>query len=104
MLQYNGYHLASISGASGSKSAKEPHTLTEFLLLFSVFLLDYWDSILEQTICNNIYNKQVLVSSLIGWLFNHLLLKDFGPYGIIFMAVCCYNRCHGNAVNGCWVL
>jgi hypothetical protein len=25
-----------------------------------------------------------------------ILLRDFGPYGIICMNVCCYNRCHGN--------
>jgi hypothetical protein len=28
-----------------------------------------------------------------------LLLRDFGPYGKIFMNVC-YIRCHGNAVKG----
>jgi hypothetical protein len=30
----------------------------------------------------------VLVGSLVGWLVgDHLLLRDFGPYGIIFMTV-----------------
>jgi hypothetical protein len=29
-----------------------------------------------------------------------MLLKDFGPYGKIFANVCCYNRCRGNAVKG----
>jgi hypothetical protein len=33
-----------------------------------------------------------------------MLLMDFGPYEIIFINVCCYNRCHGNAVNGFWAL
>jgi hypothetical protein len=32
-----------------------------------------------------------------------MLLRDFGSYGIIFMNVCCYNRCYGNAVKGFWV-
>jgi hypothetical protein len=30
----------------------------------------------------------------------YLLLRNFGHYGKIFMNVCCYNRCHGNAVKG----
>jgi hypothetical protein len=29
---------------------------------------------------------------------------DFGAHGIIFMNVCCYNRCHGNVVKGFWIL
>jgi hypothetical protein len=29
-----------------------------------------------------------------------MLLRVFGPYKTIFMAVCCYNRYYGNAVNG----
>jgi hypothetical protein len=33
-----------------------------------------------------------------------MLLRDFGPYGIIFMNACCYNRCHDNAVKGFWAL
>jgi hypothetical protein len=38
---------------------------------------------------------------LVGWLVSdHLLLKDFGPYEMIFVNVCCYNRCHENAVKG----
>jgi hypothetical protein len=34
------------------------------------------------------------------------LLRDFGPYGIIFvnMCVCYYNRHHGNAVKGFWAI
>jgi hypothetical protein len=28
---------------------------------------------------------------------DHLLLRDFGPYGVIF--VCCYNHCHDNVVR-----
>jgi hypothetical protein len=43
------------------------------------------------------YNKQC-------WLLgDHLLLRDFRPYGIIFTNVC-YNRCHDNAVKGFWAL
>jgi hypothetical protein len=30
------------------------------------------------------------------WIGDHLLLRDFGLYGIIGY----YNRCHGNAVKG----
>jgi hypothetical protein len=49
---------------------------------------------------------------LVVWLVdNHLLLlRDFGPHVIIYMAIICcfgilgfmgyYNRCHGNAVKG----
>jgi hypothetical protein len=33
-----------------------------------------------------------------------MLLRDLGPHGIIFFSVCCYNRCHGNAVKGCWTV
>jgi hypothetical protein len=34
-----------------------------------------------------------------------ILLRDFGPYGVIFMmCVCCYNRYHDNAVKGFWAL
>jgi hypothetical protein len=33
-----------------------------------------------------------------------MLLRDFGPYGIMFMNMCCYNRCHGNAINEFWAL
>jgi hypothetical protein len=33
-----------------------------------------------------------------------MLLRDFGPYGIIFFSVCCYNCCHGNAVKRCWTV
>jgi hypothetical protein len=33
-----------------------------------------------------------------------MLLRDFGPNGIIFMNVFCYNLCHGNAVRGFWAL
>lgn len=35
---------------------------------------------------------------------DRLLSRDFEPYGIIFMNVCCYNRCHSKAVMGFWVL
>jgi hypothetical protein len=45
------------------------------------------------------YNKQVLVAWLVG---DNLLLRNFGPYGII--CVCCYNPCHGNAVKDFGVL
>jgi hypothetical protein len=31
---------------------------------------------------------------------DHLLLRKFGPYGIIFMNICCCIRCHGNVVQG----
>jgi hypothetical protein len=43
-----------------------------------------------------LYNKQVLVGE-------HLLIRDFRPYVIIFLnvCVCVENRCHGNAV---WAL
>jgi hypothetical protein len=42
---------------------------------------------------------------LVGWLIgDHLLLRDFGPYGIIFEYACPYNRCHGNSVEGFWTL
>jgi uncharacterized YccA/Bax inhibitor family protein len=34
-----------------------------------------------------LYNKQVLVAWLVG---DHLLLKDFGHYGIIFRTTCVY--------------
>jgi hypothetical protein len=35
-----------------------------------------------------LYNEQLLVSSLVGWLLGyHLLLMDFGPYDITFMNV-----------------
>jgi hypothetical protein len=53
----------------------------------------------------NITNQHVSVYImrkcwLVAWLVgNHLLFRDFGPYGIIFMNVCCYNRGHGNAVK-----
>jgi hypothetical protein len=30
-----------------------------------------------------------------------MLLRDFGPY-VIFLNVCCYNRCH--VVKGFWAL
>jgi hypothetical protein len=33
-----------------------------------------------------------------------LLLRDFGPYGILRIYVCHYNRCHGNVVKGIWAL
>jgi hypothetical protein len=33
-----------------------------------------------------------------------MLLRDSGPYGIIFYEYVCYNRCHGNAVKGFWAL
>jgi hypothetical protein len=33
-----------------------------------------------------------------------MLKSDFGPYGLILMNVCSYNRCHGNAVTGFWAL
>lgn len=40
----------------------------------------------QRIIC--LYNEQLLVSSLVGWLLGyHLLLLDFGPYGITFMNV-----------------
>jgi hypothetical protein len=39
-----------------------------------------------------LYNNEVLVG-------DHLLLRDFGPYGIIFMNVCFCNRFHGNSVQ-----
>jgi hypothetical protein len=36
-----------------------------------------------------LYNKQVLVGNLVDWLVDDkLLLRDFWPYGIIFMNVC----------------
>jgi hypothetical protein len=29
-----------------------------------------------------------------------MMLRDFGPYGIFMnVCVCCYNRCHGNTVK-----
>jgi hypothetical protein len=31
-------------------------------------------------------------------------LRDFGPYEIMFMNVCCYDRCHGNAIKRFWTL
>jgi hypothetical protein len=33
-----------------------------------------------------------------------MLLTEFGPYGIIFMNVCCHNCCHGNALKEFWDL
>jgi hypothetical protein len=36
---------------------------------------------------NRLYSRQVLVGWLIG---DHLLLRAFGPYGIIFMTMCVY--------------
>jgi hypothetical protein len=45
------------------------------------------------------YNRHVLVAWLRGF---HLLLRDFGPYGIFMNA--CYIRCRGNAVKGLWTL
>jgi hypothetical protein len=29
---------------------------------------------------------------------------DFDPYGIMFVNVCCYGRCHGDAAEGVCVL
>lgn len=74
-------------------------------------------------------NRQVFVGSLVVWLVGgHLLLRNFGPYGIIVMNVFCYNRrcgdvmrvwalrdnvyeclfcynyCHGNALKRFWDL
>jgi hypothetical protein len=47
-----------------------------------------------------LYNKLVA-----GWLVSdHLMLRDFGPYGIIYMNVCCHNVCHGNSGKGFWAL
>jgi hypothetical protein len=38
-----------------------------------------------------LYNKQMLVGSLVGWLVgDHLLLRDFGLYWIIFTTMCVY--------------
>jgi hypothetical protein len=34
---------------------------------------------------------------------DHLLLRDCGPYRLIFMNVRCYNRCHGDD-KGFWAL
>jgi hypothetical protein len=35
--------------------------------------------------------------------FCQLMCRNFRPYWIVFMmCVCCYNRCHGNAVKGFW--
>jgi hypothetical protein len=34
----------------------------------------------------------------VAWLFgDHLLLGDFGNFGILFIKVCRYYRCHGDA-------
>jgi hypothetical protein len=44
---------------------------------------------------DNLSDEQKLVGSFVG---------DFGPYRINIMNVCCYNRCHGNAVEGFWTL
>jgi hypothetical protein len=42
---------------------------------------------------------------LLAWLIGgHLLLRDIGCNGIIFMNACCYNHCHGNIVKGFWAL
>jgi hypothetical protein len=30
----------------------------------------------------------MLIGSLVGWLVDRLLLRDFGAYGIIFINVC----------------
>jgi hypothetical protein len=35
---------------------------------------------------------------------DNLLFRDTGPYPIILMNVCRYNRCHGNAIKGFWAL
>jgi hypothetical protein len=35
-----------------------------------------------------LHKRQVLVSSFAGWLVDHLVLRNFGPYGVIFMNVC----------------
>jgi hypothetical protein len=35
---------------------------------------------------------------------DRLLQRDFRPYGTIFMTVCCYELCHGNAFKGFWAL
>jgi hypothetical protein len=32
------------------------------------------------------------------------MVTDFCSYMIMFMNVCCYNRCLGSAVNGFWAL
>jgi hypothetical protein len=45
----------------------------------------------------------VFVCTVLGLVGDHLLLRDFEPYGI-FMCLCCYNSCHGNAVTGIWDL
>jgi hypothetical protein len=44
-------------------------------------------------------------SGLYFLVCDDLLLRGFGPYGIIFMMrvwVRRYNRCHGNSVKGPW--
>jgi hypothetical protein len=47
------------------------------------------------------YNIQVLVGSLICYL---LLLRDFRPYGIIFINVYCYNHCDYKALKRSCIL
>jgi hypothetical protein len=47
------------------------------------------------------HNKKVFIGSLLDWLIgDNLLLRDFEPCGKIFMNVCGYIPCHGNAVKG----
>jgi hypothetical protein len=50
------------------------------------------------SMCLHLYNMQCL---LVG---DHLLSGDFGPYVIIYINVCCYNCCHGNADKEFWTL
>jgi hypothetical protein len=46
----------------------------------------------------------MLVCSVITVAIIVILLRDFEPYGILFINVCCYDRCHGNIVKGFWSL
>jgi hypothetical protein len=47
------------------------------------------------------YNKEVFVSSLVGWL--PFTVEEFWAlWNNIYECVCCYNRCHGNAVKEAW--
>jgi hypothetical protein len=59
---------------------------------YSNCILAYWPF---QTCGKATFTSTDLLCMLVGSLVGHRLKsRDFGPYGILFMNECCYNRCH----------